>query len=357
MHGRVVGAAITLVVLLAVPTVAAAATKTVQAGPPGSQTAQFQEAFGDANNVFRKVTTIHKGDSVKWKINGFHNVLFPKAGVEVPALIVPDPSSLVTGVLDAANVPFWFNGQPNLSINPVVAAPKGGTTYKPGKLFNSGLPPEDGPPAPYKLKFKKTGSFSYFCAVHPGMSGTVKVVKKSKAIPSGKEDKKARNKEVARKLAQVNRLTTGANLSLTNTIQAGNDRRSGATIYKFFPAVSNIKAGTTLTLQMSPSTTEVHTFTFGPTNGQNAYVDQLAASLIGPVIDPRGAYPSDPPPAGTPLYTGTNHGNGFLNTGFLAGGDPVQLPTSRKVTFTTPGTYSYICLIHPFMTGRVTVTP
>jgi len=35
----------------------------------------------------------------------------------------------------------------------------------------------------------------------------------------------------------------------------------------------------------------------------------------------------------------------------------VQLPTSRKVTFTTPGTYSYICLIHPFMTGRVTVTP
>ena len=53
MHGRVVGAAITLVVLLAVPTVAAAATKTVQAGPPGSQTAQFQEAVGDANNYFR----------------------------------------------------------------------------------------------------------------------------------------------------------------------------------------------------------------------------------------------------------------------------------------------------------------
>ena len=66
MHGRVVGAAITLDVLLAVPTVAAAATKTVHAGPPGSQTAQFQEAFGDANNFFRKTTTIHKGDSIKW---------------------------------------------------------------------------------------------------------------------------------------------------------------------------------------------------------------------------------------------------------------------------------------------------
>jgi plastocyanin len=357
MHGRVVGAAITLVVLLAVPAVASAATKTVQAGPPGSQAGQFQRAFGDANDFFRKVTTIHKGDSVKWKINGFHNVLFPQGGVQVPALIVPDSSSLVTGVLDAANLPFWFNGQPNLAINPLVAAPKGGKTYKPGKLFNSGLPPEDGPPSPYKLKFKKTGSFSYFCAVHPGMGGTIKVVKKSKAIPSGKADKKARNKEIAAKLAQVNRLTTGANLSLTDTIQAGNDRRSGATIYKFFPAVSNIKAGTTLTLQMPPSTTEVHTFTFGPINGKDGYVDQLAANLIGPVIDPRGAYPSDLPSAGTPVYTGANHGNGFLNTGFLAGGGAVQLPTSRKVTFTTPGTYSFICLIHPFMTGRVTVTP
>ena len=359
MHGRVVGAAITLVVLLAVPAVASAATKTVQAGPPGSQAAQFQDAFGDANNFFRKTTTIHKGDSVKWKINGFHNVLFPKAGVEVPALIVPDPTSLISGVLDASTPPqpFWFNGQPNLSINPVVAAPKGGKTFKPGKLFNSGLPPEEGPPPPYKLKFKKTGSFSYFCAVHPGMSGTIKVVKKSKEIPSSKTDKRVRNAEIAAKLRQVNRLTTGANLSLTNTIQAGNDRRSGATIYKFFPANATFKAGTTVTLQMPPSTSEVHTFTFGPINGKDAYVDQLAATLIGPVIDPRGAYPSEPPPAGVPAYTGTNHGNGFLNSGFLAGGDPVPLPTSTKVTFSTPGTYSYICLIHPFMTGKVTVTP
>ena len=54
----------------------------------------------------------------------------------------------VTGVLDAANDPFWFNGQTNLSINPVVAAPKGGKTYKPGKLFNSGLPPEEGAAGP-----------------------------------------------------------------------------------------------------------------------------------------------------------------------------------------------------------------
>ena len=283
-----------------------------------------------------------------------------KGGVEVPALIVPDPSSLVSRrARREPRLPFWFNGQPNLVDQPGRrGAARAARPTSSGKLLQLRPAARGRAAAPVQAEVQEDRQLQLLLRRAPrderhGQGGR----SKSKAIPSGKEDKKARNKEVARKLAQVNRLTTGANLSLTNTIQAGNDRRSGATIYKFFPAVSNIKAGTTLTLQMSPSTTEVHTFTFGPTNGQNLYVDQLAASLIGPVIDPRGAYPSDLPSAGTPLYTGTNHGNGFLNTGFLAGGDPVQLPTSRKVTFTTPGTYNYICLIHPFMTGRVTVTP
>jgi plastocyanin len=33
------------------------------------------------------------------------------------------------------------------------------------------------------------------------------------------------------------------------------------------------------------------------------------------------------------------------------------LPPSGKITFTAPGTYKFICLIHPFMHGTVVVTP
>ena len=169
---------------------------------------------------------------------------------------------------------------------------------RPNRIINSGLPADDGPPAPYKLKFKKTGSFSYVCSVHAGMGGTVKVVKKSKSIPSARADKRAAAKAIQKQLNQVRVLVTGTNLSLNNsTIQAGNDLRSGATIYKFFPANLTVKTGTTVTLQMPPSTTEVHTFTFGPINGKDAYVDQLANNLIGATIDPRGFYVSDPPPA------------------------------------------------------------
>ena len=34
---------------------------------------------------------------------------------------------------------------------------------------------------------------------------------------------------------------------------------------------------------------------------------------------------------------------------------PAGFPSSGKVTFDTPGTYTYYCLIHPFMKGTVTV--
>jgi plastocyanin len=365
MHGRGVTAVIALAATLAVPAAASAATKTVQAGPPPSQAPKFANASGannpfpdaDANAFFRKTITIRKGDSVRWLINGFHNVLFPQGGTEAPGLLVPDTANRVSGSVDASGQPFWFNGNPSLAFNPLVAAPQGGGKFKTNKLLNSGLPQGEDSPSRYKLKFNKTGSFGYVCSVHAGMSGTVKVVKKRRAVPSARADRRAANREIKRKLNQVRGLVTGANLSLGNaTVQAGNDLRSGATIYKFFPANLTVKAGTTVTLQMPPSTTEIHTFTFGPINGKDAYVDQLANNLIGATIDPRGFYVSDPP-GGVPTLTPATHGNGFYNTGFLAGGPPVPLATKQQVTFGAPGTYPYLCLIHPFMTGSITVTP
>ena len=52
-----------------------------------------------------------------------------------------------------------------------------------------------------------------------------------------------------------------------------------------------------------------------------------------------------PPPA---VDAGTWNGEGFLNSGFLDGGDFV-------LRFDTPGTYTYDCLIHPEMQGTITV--
>jgi plastocyanin len=355
MHGRVAGlAALAVTVTLVAPGAAGAATKTVQVGPYGKAAPkQFQQAVGDANQFFRRTVTIRRGDSVRWKINGFHTVTFVQGGVEAPALFAPDPANPVTGSLDAAGVPFWFNGQPNVGFTPEVVTKQGGGTFDPDELMNSGLPPEEGAPPPYKLKFNQTGRFTYLCIVHPGMQGTVRVVRKNRRIPSARKDKRAASREQARALSAVQRLTTGDNLTLDKTMQAGNDRLGGPTVFRFFPDNPSYKVGDTVTLQMPPRSSEVHTFTFGP----DAYIAQLVENLVGQVLDPRGVYPSDPPPASPIAYTGTHHGNGFYNSGVLDSVGPSPLPSSTQIRFAAPGTFQLICLIHPFMKSTVTVTP
>ena len=183
------------------------------------------------------------------------------------------------------------------------------------------------------------------------MEGTVKVVGKDADIPSAKKDKKAAKNELDATLRQVKRLATGPG-SIGKAIQAGNDRRSGATIFKFFPQNPSFKVGDTVTLQMPTRSTEVHTFTLGP----DAYNEQIADTLLGPVFNPLGIYPSEPPPAGIPSYNGANHGNGFYNSGALDVDAASPLPTSTQVTFTAAGTFPLICLIHPFMKTEVRVS-
>ena len=51
----------------------------------------------------------------------------------------------------------------------------------------------------------------------------------------------------------------------------------------------------------------------------------------------------------------TTHGNGFWNSGVLDANSKSPLPESSSVKFDTAGTYTYYCLIHPFMRGTVTV--
>jgi hypothetical protein len=70
MERRGAGILLVMAVSLALPAAAGAATKTVQVGPYGAKRKAFENASGDANAFFRRVITIHKNDSVRWKING-----------------------------------------------------------------------------------------------------------------------------------------------------------------------------------------------------------------------------------------------------------------------------------------------
>ena len=111
--------------------------------------------------------------------------------------------------------------QPTLRPNLLAVAPQGGSTFDPAELQNSGLPLGAGPPEPYVLRFKRKGTFSYVCVVHPGMKGKVRVVGRGRDIPTRAQDRRAARRAQQSLLERVQRLTTGIGTEdLEATIQA-----------------------------------------------------------------------------------------------------------------------------------------
>jgi plastocyanin len=344
--------------LLLVPTAAQAATKTVDMGIPVKSQGKFQAVGADVNDFFPHTVTIRAGDKVRFRPTGFHTVdLPPKGGGPLP-LITPNGQK-VAGVNDAANVPFWFNGQDQVGFNPALLATGFGKrfTYRGGKRVESGLP-LGGNLKPMTVKFPKKGTYTYFCDIHPGMEGQVVVKRKTAAIPTAKQDRRRVRKQVARTLSRAKKLPSTQ--PPANTVYTGGSAKGGVEYFGMLPATLTVPVNTTVTFAMSPRSYDAHTATFGPGNPQtepNSYLGQIAASFAGaPAFDPRGVYPSEAPGT-TAVFTSALHGNGFWNSGVLDQDAASPLPASNTVTFGATGSYDFYCMIHPFMKGTVVVTP
>jgi plastocyanin len=348
-----------VVAVLAVPASASAATKTVDMGLPTAQQKTFQKVFADVNDFFPHGTTIRVGDSIKFVPTGFHTVDIPRKGGSALALFLPTGQA-IAAVNDAAGAAFWFNGQPQVGFNPQLAPPGlfgKKATFTGAKRVESGLPLSE-KPRPFRVKFLKTGTYTYYCDVHVGMKGTIKVVSKNGEVPSAREDKAALKTQIASTLKTAKRLVH--TVVQGNNVEIGASGAGGVESFAFFPANKSVKAGTTVTFRMSSKSFEVHTATAGPGNPETepaSYLGSIEAGLEGPVLDARAIYPSEMPGSIAAL-TPTFHGNGFWNSGALDSSSTTPaLPSSNSVTFSTAGTYTFYCLIHPFMKGTVTVTP
>jgi plastocyanin len=348
----------TIAAALTFATAAAAATQTVYAGsPPGLQKLAGKllgkrvQALGQdqpgINAFFNQSVTIHVGDSVKWTglSSNFHTVDLPVKGGEDLPLIVG--GAKVTGVNDSAGNPFWFNGVvPNLEFNTKLLGPIGGTTYNGSTRVDSGLAAGPHPSNTLKVKFTKAGVYKYFCDVHPGMIGYVVVRAKGKPVPTPKQNKATLRKAETKDILAAAKLLTAKQPA--DSVSLGESTPQGVELYAMFPSTLTVNAGTVVTFSMSAHTREVHTASFGPSD----YLGMLAASVQSPAFDQQVFYPSDP---GVIHLGPTSHGNGFANTGGLDRDPTTPLPASDKIDFTTPGTYHFECLIHPFMTGTIVV--
>lgn len=117
---------------------------------------------------------------------------------------------------------------------------------------------------------------------------------------------------------------------LTWAVQAGgSDQNEALQSLQFYPATITIDAGDSITWRYPAG--EPHTVTFlGP------------KSAPPPPNDP-----SVPAPAGGSTYDGST----YTSSGFILGGKAYTL------TFPKAGTYTYYCLIHGEMVGKVVVQP
>jgi plastocyanin len=356
MRFRCIAAATAACGLLAVPAGASAATKVVTMGLPLNAQKTFNQKLGaDVNDFFPHGITVRAGDKVRFVPTGFHTVNLPKRGGGPLAFLAPNGTA--SGVTDAAGAAYWFNGQPTLGFNPpLVTKPGFGKSFKynGSKQVESGLPLSN-KPKPMTVAFTKAGSYTYFCDLHPGMKGTVRVLAKSKKAPSAKADKKAlkaqlaRDEKIAKQLAKTK--------TASGTVDVGVAGAHGVEVYTFLPGSITVPAGTTLKFQMSKHSFEAHTATTGPGDPEKApssFLGKLAASFTSPAIDPAATYPSDPPGAPASL-TPQSHGNGFWNSGVMDTEAKSPLPPDSSVTFSAAGTYQFYCLIHPFMHGTVVV--
>ena len=176
----------------------------------------------------------------------------------------------------------------------------------------------------------------------------------SRSASDPKADKNAVKRQVETAVETSKRLPRSA--APANTINVGASGKHGEELFAFVPNAVTVPRGTTMTFRLHPASYDVHTATTGPGNPEsepNSYLGQLAASFQSPQFDPRATYPSEPP--GTVAsYTSTLHGNGFWNTGILDA-SPSPIPASGRVTFGQAGSFTFICLIHPFMKGTVIV--
>jgi plastocyanin len=350
-----------VIAALAIPASASAATKTVAAGPPLTKPPAGVPEYADAPQFFRETTTIHVGDTVRWKIFGFHTIYFPKKGGQNVPVAVPDPSRQYAGELDPAGQAFWFNGQTQIIGNPAAFFPLGGKSENGSKATSSGVPTTEDPTKfTYKLKFPKAGTYTYYCTIHPRMKARIKVLPKSARIPSAAADKKAVDKQLAKTVADIKRSNKRKDAA-GNVVEVGRDTRT-TSLLNFFPAKKTVPVGTTVDFRISPAPNDPHTVTFGndAVFAKGGYAEKLEQAIFSPLpgtgqggppvlgIPGAALFPSDP---GALAFDGTQHG-GFLNAGFL-GSKP--LLADSKVTFTAAGTYNYICLLHPFMKGQIVV--
>ncbi len=258
-------------------------------------------------------------------------------------LYLPDSATVLTGTVvrwtmswsEPHTVTFGVppTGQdPTINPNPYPTAPVpyDGTGYLTSGLIGmnwpSGPPGTPQGPTTFAVQFTKPGSYSFFCAIHPNMKGTITVV--SSGTVSKQADLDAAGAATyATELAAIKAVHAAQPQTPASAAKAGGGtaytfiaggETQNAAVMQYTPASYDIKVGDSITWASNGNIP--HTVTFGPP----------------PAGDPFAATPNVP--------TGGFDGSQPANSAIIGVGYPAG--QTFTLTFTKAGSYHYICLLH-----------
>jgi plastocyanin len=290
---------------------------------------------------------IHSGDSIRWTFatHERHTLTFLTPGQTRPPAFGP-----------VFGVPIGCPG-----VTPDGSSFDGSTCVTTGILLLDDDTPAAGP-LTYSVSFPAAGNFKFVCLVHADMTGMVHVLTPSAILPHSQDfyDRQAQREE-SLLLAEASRLqsrgTPGGEDGVQGDVAAGigeiiTTTGAGsltASLMRFERDTIVVRVGDTVTwTSLDPSIN--HTVTFGVEPAD----PRLATTTLPLTSDgARQAVISSPADS--------------VNSGFLspAPQDRANLAQSSpgvtrfRVTFTSPGIFSYICAVHDElgMKGTVIVQP
>lgn len=213
--------------------------------------------------------------------------------------------------------------------------------YTGSGFWNAFLVPAPAPQGLHQVTLKldssiPAGTYTFLCALHGPMAGTLQVVGKDSERKTPQDVIVERDSAVTDAQAKAEAIPNPPVAGKTPTTVAAGWSDGPIAVNDFYPREVTVKAGSKVSFEaFSPF--EPHTVTFGTSKSGSEDQTLLA-------------------PSGT--KNGGSYSGGVANSGIfgIAGGKGPFPPGPYALTFETPGTYKYVCVLHPGMEGAVKVT-